>query len=38
MNKPSSKIYRTTICSSYNLALINRFNISICLYPKTLCF
>ena len=35
MNKPASKIYRTTNWSSYNRALINRGNISIWLDPKT---
>ena len=30
MNKPTPKIYRTTNWSSYNRALINRGNISIC--------
>ncbi|MFK7339212.1 IS5 family transposase, partial [Acinetobacter baumannii] len=35
MNKPASKIYRTTNWSSYNRALINRGNISIWLAPKT---
>ncbi|MDI9757019.1 IS5/IS1182 family transposase, partial [Acinetobacter baumannii] len=33
MNKPASKIYRTTNCSAYNRALINRGNISILLDP-----
>src|SRR5690606_26198082 len=35
MNKPASKIYRTTNWSSYNRALINRGNISIWFDPKT---
>ncbi|MDI9657154.1 IS5/IS1182 family transposase, partial [Acinetobacter baumannii] len=35
MNKPASKIYRTTNWSSYNRALFNRGNISIWLAPKT---
>ena len=35
MNKPAPKIYRTTNCSSYNKALINRGNILIWFDPKT---
>ncbi len=35
MNKPTSKIYRTTNWPSYNRALINRGNISIWFDPKT---
>ena len=35
MKKPTQKIYRTTNWSSYNLALINRGNISIWFDPKT---
>jgi len=29
MNKPISKVYRTTNCPSYNTALINQGNLSI---------
>ena len=35
MNKPTSKIYRTTNWPSYNRALINRGNLSIWFDPKT---
>ncbi|MDI9656790.1 transposase, partial [Acinetobacter baumannii] len=35
MNKPASKIYRTTNWSSYKRALINRGNISILFDSKT---
>ena len=35
MNKPTSKIYRTTNWSTYNRALINRSNISIWFDPLT---
>ncbi len=35
MKKPAPKIYRTTNWSSYNRALINRGNISICFDPTT---
>ena len=38
MNKLTPKIYRTTHWSSYNRALINRGNISICFDPKTQCY
>ena len=35
MNKPMSKIYRTTNWSSYNRSLINRSNLTIWFDPET---